>query len=64
MVGCKNAEMALCNQLKMRPNRIVRENPLKNVSPLCQRVSPFKTLHALYLSVLCQRVTLYFKKKS
>ena len=24
-------------------------------------MSPFKTLYALYLSVLCQRVTLYFK---
>ena len=29
------------------------------VSPLCRRVSPFKTLHALCLSALCQRVTLY-----
>ena len=62
MVGYKNAEMALCNQLKMRPNRIVRENTLKNVSPLCQRVSPFKTLHDICTSILCQRVTLYFKK--
>ena len=62
MVGYKNAEMALCNQLKMRPNRIVRENTLKNVSPLCQRVSPFKTLQTLCTSILCQRVTLYFKK--
>jgi len=29
-----------------------------SVSALCQRVSPFKTLHALYLSGLCQRVSL------
>ena len=62
MVGYKNAEMALCNQLKMRPNRIVRENTLKNVSPLCQRVSPSNRLQTLCTSILCQRVTLYFKK--
>ena len=49
MVGYKNAEMALCNQLKMRPNRIVRENTLKNVSPLCQRVT-------LYFKILCVTV--------
>ena len=29
-----------------------------SVSALCQPVSPFKTLHALYLSGLCQRVSL------
>ncbi len=63
MVGYKNAEMALCNQLKMRPNRIVRENTLKNVSPLCQRVSPSNRLQTICTSILCQRVTLYFKKK-
>ena len=34
----------------------------KHVSPLCQPVSPFKTLHALYISALCQRVTLFLKK--
>ena len=34
----------------------------KHVSPMCQRVSPFETLHALYLSGLCQRVTLCGKK--
>jgi hypothetical protein len=33
-----------------------------NVSPLCQRVSPFQTLHALYLLALCQRVSLFLKK--
>ena len=33
-----------------------------NVTPLCQRVSPLKTLHALCTSWLCQRVTLFFKK--
>jgi hypothetical protein len=33
-----------------------------SVSPLCQRVSPFKTLHALYLLGLCQRVNLFQKK--
>ena len=33
-----------------------------SVSPLCQRVSPFETLHALYLLGLCQRVTLFCKK--
>ena len=34
----------------------------QDVTPMCQRVSPFKTLHALYLSGLCQRVSLFFKK--
>ena len=29
------------------------------VSPLCHPVTPFKRLHAQYLSALCQRVTLY-----
>jgi len=32
-----------------------------SVSPLCQPVSPFETLHALYLSGLCQRVSLICK---
>ena len=32
-----------------------------SVSALCQRVSPFQTLHALYLSGLCQRVSLICK---
>ena len=36
--------------------------PTVGVSALCQRVSPFKTLHALYLSGLCQRVSLICKK--
>ena len=31
------------------------------VSALCQPVSPFKRLHALYLSGLCQRVSLICK---
>ena len=52
MISYKHAEMALWNQLKMKLNHAVRENTLKNVSPLCQRVSPFKTLHALYTSEL------------
>ena len=34
----------------------------KHVSPLCQPVSPFQTLHALYISALCQRVTLFQEK--
>ena len=34
----------------------------KHVSPLCQPLSPFKTLHALYISALCQRVTLFQEK--
>ena len=33
-----------------------------SVSPLCQRVSPFETLHVLYLLGLCQRVNLFQKK--
>ena len=32
-----------------------------SVSALCQPVSPFQTLHALYLSGLCQRVSLICK---
>jgi hypothetical protein len=32
-----------------------------SVSPLCQRVSPFETLHALYLLGLYQCVTLFLK---
>jgi len=54
--------MAFLNRLKMKLNRIVRENTLENVSPLCQRVSPFKTLLGLCTSMLCQRVSLFFKK--
>ena len=34
----------------------------QNVSPLCQRVSPLKTLHSLCTSGLCQRVTLCLEK--
>ena len=35
--------------------------PVPNVTTLCHPVSPFKTLHTLYLSRLCQRVTLFLK---
>ena len=34
----------------------------KHVSPLCQPVSPLKTLHSLCTSRLCQRVTLFQEK--
>jgi len=38
-----------------------RKKGSDNVSPLWQPVSPFQTLHALYLSGLCQRVSLIWK---
>lgn len=34
-----------------------RKTSSGSVSPLCQRVPPFKTLHALCTSGVCQRVT-------
>ena len=36
----------------------------KHVSALCQRVTPFKTLHSLCTSGLCQRVTLFCEMHS
>ena len=42
---------------------LLLKNNVSTVSPLCQRVSPFKTLHPLYLLGLCQRVSLKLEKK-
>ena len=45
----------------MKSGKVSHFSEKYSVSPLCQRVSPFETLHVLYLLGLCQRVTLFQK---